>query len=350
MTVDFEPARGLRNAHVQSVLASNALRRWPVSAFSPMVKAAREQIVHCADGTRLQGFYSPQPEGSDSRGMVILLHGWEGCHASTYLLRTGHHLYGLGFDVFRLNLRDHGESHGLNEELFHSCRIDEVVLAVTEIAAGKGDQPLFLAGFSLGGNFALRVALRAPAAGIDLRRVIAVSPVISPHNALEAIETGPGIYHTYFIRKWRDSLLRKQALFPDRYDMSQWLARSTIRKGLRALTEHMVLQHTDFPTIDDYLSGYSIAGKVLSPLEIPATVITSRDDPIIPVADYHGLPENEALEVQITRFGGHCGFVQNWRLRGWIEREVGRRLLLECGREQGITIAGSSAAGAMTKG
>ena len=35
-----------------------------------------------------------------------------------------------GFDVVRLNLRDHGETHHLNRDLFHSCRLPEVVGAV----------------------------------------------------------------------------------------------------------------------------------------------------------------------------------------------------------------------------
>ena len=34
------------------------------------------------------------------------------------------------YDVARLNLRDHGDSHHLNDEIFHSCRIAEVVGAV----------------------------------------------------------------------------------------------------------------------------------------------------------------------------------------------------------------------------
>ena len=71
--------------------------------------------------------------------------------------------------MFRLNFRDHGETHHLNRAMFHSCRIDEVVGArETESRQRFTARPFVIGGFSLGGNFALRVALRAPAAGIPL--------------------------------------------------------------------------------------------------------------------------------------------------------------------------------------
>ena len=60
----------------------------------------------------------------------MLFHGWEGSVDSTYVLQTGSRLLADGWDVFRLNFRDHGDSHRLNEALFHSCRIDEVVHAL----------------------------------------------------------------------------------------------------------------------------------------------------------------------------------------------------------------------------
>ena len=73
-----------------------------------------------------------------------------------------------GFEVVRLNLRDHGATHHLNRELFHSCRLPEVVGAVRALALRFPGMPLVLAGFSLGGNFMLRVAAhreaRRPAA------------------------------------------------------------------------------------------------------------------------------------------------------------------------------------------
>ena len=92
----------------------------------------------------------------------MLLHGWEGSADSLYVLSLAQQLFEQGFSVVRLNLRDHGETHHLNRELFHSCRLPEVVGAVGGAAAlYLGGRPLQLVGFSLGGNFMLRVAAQA---------------------------------------------------------------------------------------------------------------------------------------------------------------------------------------------
>ena len=61
---------------------------------------------------------------------MVLLHGWEGSAESLYVLSLAQLLYQQGFEIVRLNLRDHGETHHLNRELFHSCRLPEVVGAV----------------------------------------------------------------------------------------------------------------------------------------------------------------------------------------------------------------------------
>ena len=125
----------LANAHVQSLLASSGLRRAAVRMrFPGLHEASSEQILDCGDGVRLQGFLSVQRSQARARGLVVLLHGWEGSVQSSYVMVSTGRLLAAGFDVFRLHFRDHGETHHLNEGLFHSCRIDEVVGAVRTIA------------------------------------------------------------------------------------------------------------------------------------------------------------------------------------------------------------------------
>ena len=41
-----------------------------------------------------------------------------------------------------------------------------------------------------------------------------------------------------------------------------------------------------------YLGGYSIGGERLRELEVPSTLLTSRDDPVCPESDLDLLPEN----------------------------------------------------------
>ena len=322
---DFKPPRLLANPHVQSVLASSGVRRLlAMRRGSEIETHAVEHILDCGDSIRLQGFYTAQSVQPEARGLVVLLHGWEGSARSSYVLSTGARLLREGFDVFRLNFRDHGETHHLNREIFHSCRIDEVVNAVREVGLRFPSRALAVAGFSLGGNFALRVALRAPANGIPLAYALAVCPVISPASGLFGLENGPRFYQRYFLHKWTRSLRAKQALFPE----TELFSREELEDNLRGLTRSLVLRHTDFGSLENYLNGYSIEGDRLAALRIPATILTSSDDPVIPIEDFRKLKLPPNVELDIAAHGGHCAFIRDFSLRSFTEDYIAERMLV----------------------
>lgn len=327
---DFRPPPLLRNRHLQSVLASSRLRKRAARrTASALERDARELILDGGEGVRLQGFLTGQRRLPQSRALVVLLHGWEGRSDSNYVLYTGARLLAAGYDVFRLNFRDHGDTHALNPGLFHSCLIDEVVHAIADLAQRVPHRRLAVAGYSLGGNFALRVALKAPVAGLELAHAAAVCPVVSPRAGLEAIEAAPWFYEHYFLLKWSRSLRRKQAVYPDRYHFS----RSDLHASLRELTRTLVERHTPFESLEAYLDGYSIAADRLAGLQIPVSILTAADDPIIPVADFHELQLPASAYLEIADFGGHCGFIRDYHLRGYAEEWITARLDAACGRE-----------------
>lgn len=300
------------------MLASTAARRGPIARrAAPLIAAQREMLLDCGAGVRLQCFRSTPRAGGTSIP-VVLLHGWEGSAESLYILSLGQQLFDRGFDVLRLNLRDHGDTHHLNRELFHSCLLPEVVGAMRALQAALGGKPLRLVGFSLGGNFMLRVGAQARAAGLDIARIIAVSPVLDPSDTLRALESGFAAYPLYFVRKWWRSLLKKQAAWPAHYDF-KGLRRV---RDLRRLTAELISRFTDFGSLEEYLDGYSITGAALLGLEAPTTLITSLDDPIIPAGGLERLAHPPSLHIVVTRFGGHCGFLDRLNGPTWVERRI----------------------------
>lgn len=324
----FAPPAWLVNAHLQSILPSLRLRRpLLMRRARRMLACAETQIVDCGDGVRLLGHYSSQAAAgrAPARDLAILLHGWEGSADSLYVLSLGSYLFDLGCDVYRLNFRDHGPSHHLNEDIFHSCRLDEVVGAVRCIQRTIPQRRATIAGFSLGGNFALRVAARAPAAQIDLERAVAICPVLRPHSTMDVLENGPFVYRQYFISKWKQSLRLKQRLFPQRYDFASILA----QRSIKAMTEIMVTQYSGFATLDAYLSGYAIIGEALAQLAVPSQILLSLDDPIIPARDLHDLARSAQLKVTTIPHGGHCGFMESFNRESWADRQVARYMGLE---------------------
>ena len=111
----YSPPLGLANPHLQTILSSVGPRRWLVRrAFEQYRPREQNLILDCHDGIRLAGVYN-QAGNEPANSMAILIHGWEGSADSSYMLSLTTRLLEQGVDVFRLNLRDHGDSHHLNK-------------------------------------------------------------------------------------------------------------------------------------------------------------------------------------------------------------------------------------------
>jgi predicted alpha/beta-fold hydrolase len=320
---DFRPPWPLRSGHIQTMLSSSGVRRMLLpKAARTVLEDAEHVVVDGGGGVRLSGAFTSQKTRPQARGLAVLFHGWEGSVDSTYVLQTGSRLLADGWDIFRLNFRDHGDSHGLNEALFHSCQLDEVVHAMDDIAQRWPARPIALAGFSLGGNFALRVAMQTSLVGIPLSYVLAVCPIVDPGEGLFSLEeTAPWFYQAYFMRKWRHSLQTKQKAFPEH----QYFEMSELKQHLRGLTEAMVLRHTDFKSLQQYLDGYSVAGDIMQAMQIPATILTARDDPVISVSSFERLELPANVELDIAPFGGHCGFIRDYGMTSFTDDYIAAR-------------------------
>jgi len=308
----FKPQSWAKNPHLQTIFGSLRIR---ARGKNPMLVSAREVLLDGGKGIRLLGYHS-RHTGEEVCPLVLLIHGWEGSSDSTYMLSTGRYLFSNGCDILRLNLRDHGKSHHLNEGLFHGARIEEVFHVVRHVSSlARG--PLFIVGFSLGGNFALRIALKASGSMIPhLREVIGISPSLDPCKATVAVDESP--YRLYFLKKWRRSLMKKQALFPHRYDFTETLKLRTCMD----MTESVMKYYPEFSTCRDYFRQYTLTGETLAGLSVPVTTISADDDPIVSADDIRGLKHNGYLKSLIQTHGGHCGFLEPFPFGCWYERKI----------------------------
>ncbi len=310
----FVPNPLVRNPHVQTMLASaQQILPFDINTHS------REIVLNLSadGGTRLQGFYSPQP-AAPPKGLVVMFHGWLGSANSSYNRAVGGDLFQRGYSVFRLNLRDHGGTEAWNEAPFHGARLEEVVQAVTAVGKLEPDTPLYVLGYSMGGNFALRVALHASQSPIpSLRHVIAVSPSIDPKATVEAIDTSFPLYSFYFGKKWHRMIRAKKAAFPHLYsDFDEVLH----IKNSYEMGEWFITRYTEFPDSDSYYHSYAVTPAMMKTVTIPTTIITSKDDPIIPIADFEPFRtlDNPNFTLSVQPFGGHVAFMDILPIRRWL--------------------------------
>ena len=308
----FRPAPYLRNGNLQTILASGPFRAW---GKNPMCDAAREVILQTSEGVKLLGYYSSR-RSRRTKGVVILLHGWEGSVDSTYITRTGNALYQRNYDIFRLNFRDHGASHQLNPGIFYAVLLEEVFQAIQQICDRAEELPVFVVGFSLGGNFALRIARRMLQTPVEnLCHIVGISPVLDPAKSTARADRNT-LIRRYFLKKWRRSLNTKQKLYPDLYNFSKVNVLSTIHE----ITDWLLEEYSDYSSAQDYFRDYSILGGALKNIQVCTTIITAKDDPIIPVEDFYTLEINDAIKLIIQSYGGHNGFIDGLLLKSWYEQ------------------------------
>lgn len=303
----FNPPFLLRSATVQTILASLKFEKLKLNA---MCEQAKLHLIQAGKNVRLIGYLSKQMN-KNPKGLVLLLHGWEGHINSAYILKTGAYLYNNGFDIFRINLRDHGGTHHLNEGLFNGSLLEETFTAAKEVAKlADKNNPFFITGFSLGGNFALRIAKTNSKKQIpNLKHTVAISPAIHPKSSTEMMDENPFL-RKYFLKEWMRSLNEKERLFPFLYNFEKYKNAETVMN----LTESIIPDFSPYKSADEYFQTYTLTKDYFKDLKTPATIITAKDDPVVHPEDFYELTPNAKLEVIIENYGGHNGFFNSFKL------------------------------------
>ncbi len=303
----FDPPPSLRSPHLQTVLGRTVVKLG--RGRVPEVDA-ESTVLECRDGVKLKAMVARVPTEAP---LVILIHGWLGNSKSWYVARTAHVLSTAGFRVACLLLRDHGGTASYNLEMFNSARLGEVVEACNGLIERTGAASAGILGFSLGGNFALRLASDA---SVDprLTACLAISPVIDPTATVHAIDTGWQIYRKWFVDQWRRELRKKQAAFPDEYrDLDGAMRLSTVS----AITDYIVDRHLPYRDAADYYARYDLRGDALARLRIDTRIIAAVDDMVIPGTAYAEVSHSDQLHLDLFDHGGHCGFIEDWRLNAY---------------------------------
>ncbi|CAN5351417.1 alpha/beta fold hydrolase [soil metagenome] len=297
----FVPWKGLRNGHLMTLFAWGRPRRFP--------RLPPPSVRHfdTAPGTRVLAHCHWQAHPSDCP-TVLALHGLEGSSSAHYMRGIADKAFARGFNVLLLNQRNCGGTEQLAEGLYHSGLTHDADFVIRELVAQDAVTQVVVAGYSLGGNLALKLAGDyggTPPA--QLRGVAAVSPVIELEACVEALERRQNIvYQWNFVRGLSGRMRRKAACYPDRYSLEPLRAVRTVRQ----FDEVYTAPHFGFAGASDYYHRAS-AMRVVDRVRVPALIVTAEDDPFVPAAPFREsrVTSNHNIEVVITRHGGHCGFI-----------------------------------------
>jgi uncharacterized protein len=254
---------------------------------------------------------------------LILLHGLEGSGDAHYMRGIAAKAWTRGFNVVRLNQRNCGGTEHLSRSLYHSGLTADPLFVLRELIERDGLPRIAFAGYSLGGNLALKLAGELGSdAPPQLKAVAAVSPVLELDVCVRAIERRQNLaYQWNFVRNLKSRLRRKWRAFPSDWDLSKLRRVWTIR----AFDEHYTAPHHGFAGASDYYYRAS-AMRVIDRIQLPALVIIAEDDPFVPSQPFRDprIARNPNITTIITPHGGHCGFVAdpNGYDGYWAEKKI----------------------------
>jgi predicted alpha/beta-fold hydrolase len=257
---------------------------------------------------------------------LILLHGLEGSSSAHYMGGMSDKAWALGWNVVRLNQRNCGNTEHLSRGLYHSGLTHDPMFVMRELIDVDGLPAIAVAGYSLGGNLALKLAGDFGAeAPTELKAVCAVSPTMDLAGCVKALERRQNYpYQWNFVRNLKARMRRKAAAFPDEFSLDPLPRVWTVRQFDEAYTA----PYHGFRDAADYYHRAS-ALRVVDRIAIPTLVLTAEDDPFVPTEPFRdaAVQGNPRITCVVTPHGGHCAFVEraNTDYDGyWAEREVVR--------------------------
>ena len=306
----FEPL--FRNRHLETIVGRfwrSPLddSRWPTT----------EKMFATEPEVRVKAHINRQPDGPH-RAIVLAVHGLTSSSQAPYMRNLARVALGAGFTVVRLNVRNCGGTEHLAPTLYHSGLTADLRSVVEQLAPA----PVFLVGFSMGGNMVLKLAGEWGASHpAHVKAVCGISVPIDLASCARRLGLRSNrLYERHFLRDLLRTVAKKHDLMPERFGSPRLLDITSIW----GFDEVVTAPSFGFRDAADYYDHASSA-SFLPAVRVPALVIQAKDDPFIPfeVFNLSTFSTNANLRLVATEFGGHVAFLARKQPRFWaIEQAV----------------------------
>jgi predicted alpha/beta-fold hydrolase len=298
-----------------ATLAGNFWRRpesekqWPVETVVYETEPGVRVLIHS------------QRPAENPTGELILVHGLEGSSASGYARSMVHAALERGWVTHRFNMRGCGGADQLAVTGYHAGQTSDLLAFLRERRRASS-LPIFVIGFSLGGNVALKLAGElGEQAGRLLTAVCAVSTPIDLAACVAELRRPQNfIYQARFLNRLKDRIRRKNRLAPDVYTLEHLPKIRTIEE----FDDHYTARLFGFGTAANYFRTQS-SNQFLENIRVPALLIQSKDDPMVPfspVFEHPAFESNPCLTLLAVDHGGHLGFLSRGKARFWLDGTV----------------------------
>lgn len=300
----FEPL--FRNPHILTILANFWPREYDNSRF-PM----QDRLIRTDEDTQVL-VQTQRPAGAPA-GQVVLLHGLEGDGEAAYIRSMAWELLNAGFIAHRFHMRTCGGTGHLSKTLYHAGLTSDLLVFLETLHSedAAADLPVFLIGFSLGGNVALKLAGELGETEL-IQGVCAISTPIDLAAGVRRIGRFDNrIYERRFLKRMRQRLFAT-----GRYSREQLQSARTLYE----IDDKITAPSFGFEGADHYYATQSAQG-FLDRIRVPTLLIQAKDDTYIPfeMFQHPAIGSNPYLKLVATEHGGHLGFLMRRGPRFWLD-------------------------------
>lgn len=302
----FDPL--FRNPHLQTIAGHywrrpRGLERYPVERRLYRTEPEVQVLVE-----------SQRPEGPAS-GEIVMVHGLEGSGEAGYMRSLSLAALEAGFAAHRFNMRTCGGTEHLCHTLYHGGLTSDLLAVLRQFRA-EGRAPVFLAGFSLGGNVTLKLAGEMGEGARDLfRGVCAIStPLDLAACATRINQRDNWLYQRRFVRRMQERMLAT-----GRYEKRNFAGVHSVID----IDDRITAPSFGFGDAANYYRTQS-ALRYLDGIRVPVLLIQAKDDSFIPfrIFESQEVRVNPWIELLATRYGGHLGFIGRQPRRFWVDGAI----------------------------
>lgn len=308
----YNPPFPYKNSHFNTVMTSFARQ-------VPEVRYVRERIAtHDGDFIDLDYAFA----GSDK--ICVLLHGLEGSSASNYMKGMARALNRAGYDAVAMNFRGCGGETNRLHNCYHSGKTDDLELVLEHIGSNCSYKHLFLVGYSLGGNVALKYS-GENASGTHplLRAIVGVSvPIDLKACAFHMAKPINFMYLKNLLDSIKQKAVSKKERFPDApFEIADVMA----VKDFPGFDQVYTAPSHGFRDAEYYWEKCN-SKQYLTSIKTPSLLISALDDPFLPAScfPFEEARKNPDFYFEPTPHGGHIGFISSWFLGDdfWHEKRI----------------------------
>lgn len=321
---DFLAHPWLQRPHLQTIGGSFLRELW-IKRYP--AKIQRRLLVPSSYHDRLSvwqlGDADNAPTIDSAQAPVLFLHGIAGS-AESAQIQTNASLvrHKLGAQTWALNFRGADQRFEI-PRLYHAGCSEDLQLVVQALAEQCG-QPIFVVGYSLGGNVLLKwLGEQGQQAQQWVRAACALSVPFELGRCAELLEESwvTRIYRKQFVGHLQGRTLELLRYFPD------CLVPESIKgtRTLRDFDSQVTAKLHGFHSVDHYYQECS-SSRYLEGIGVPTLVVHAQDDPFYPISLQrlpHWMPENRLLKFEFPAHGGHLGFIGHTE-RFWYENRIVR--------------------------